>query len=111
MSAKAAYRRCALVWIALMALLALTCGSAFVHLGAWNGVVNLAIAAIKVLLVALFFMHLDSGSALIRIYAATALFALSLLFSLSLGDYATRTLHTAPFQTPHQAPPHAAALR
>lgn len=62
----------------------------------------LAIAAVKVLLVALFFMHLTTSSAVIRVYAVTALFALGLLFGLTLTDYRTRDLHAAAYQQPHQ---------
>ncbi|MGE5523821.1 MAG: cytochrome C oxidase subunit IV family protein [Rhodospirillaceae bacterium] len=95
------YRRCAAVWLALIALLAVTCASAFLDLGPWNSIANLGIAAVKVLLVALFFMHLKTGSALIRIYAVTAVFALSLLFALSFTDYETRVVYHAPWQQPH----------
>jgi cytochrome c oxidase subunit 4 len=111
MSGKREYRRCAGVWLALMLLLALTCASAFARLGAWNSVANLVIAAAKVLLVALWFMHLRTSSAVIRIYAVTALFALALLFGLTATDYQTRDLHAAAYQQPHQTPSHAPELR
>ncbi|HET7596988.1 MAG TPA: cytochrome C oxidase subunit IV family protein [Burkholderiales bacterium] len=77
-------------WIALMALLALTTASAFIPLGAWNSVINLVIAAVKALLVALFFMQLRRASGLTRLVAAVGLFMLALLFGLSGGDYLTR---------------------
>ena len=94
-----------------MVLLAVTCASAFVRLGAWNNIANLAIAAAKVLLVALFFMHLKTSSAAIRIYAVTALFALALLFGLTLADYRTRDQRDAAYQQPQQTPSHAPELR
>jgi cytochrome c oxidase subunit IV len=105
------YRLCAGVWIALMLLLAATCASAYLPLGVWNSVTNLVIAAVKVLLVSVFFMHLKSGSAAIRIYAVTALFALALLFGLTLTDYEVRDAHHTTYQQPRQAPSHAPSLR
>ncbi|HJU71467.1 MAG TPA: cytochrome C oxidase subunit IV family protein [Paucimonas sp.] len=101
---RAEYKRCLLVWLGLMALLALTFGSAWLPLGIWNGIINLGIAALKAGLVAAFFMHLNTGSGLIRIVAAAALFTLALLFALSGGDYATRGVHPAPWQKPQQLP-------
>ncbi len=92
--------RSVFVWIALMILLLLTYGSAYVKLGAWNSVINLAIATVKALLVATFFMHLRKGGALLRIVAVTAIFTLALLFILSHADYATRVINRAPWQPP-----------
>jgi cytochrome c oxidase subunit 4 len=97
------YRRSILVWIALMILLMLSFGSAYIKLGAWNSVINLAIAAMKALLVAAFFMHLRNSPALLRIVAATGLLMLALLLGLSHTDYATRVMHRAPWQTPPQS--------
>lgn len=99
------YRRNLAVWAALLLLLALTAGSAFVPMGAWNSVVNLAIAAAKILLVAIFFMHLRHSGALMRLIAVLALFMLAILFGLSATDYAARELHPAPWQTPRQIEP------
>ena len=98
-----AYRRSILVWIALMVLLLLTFGSAYLKLGVWNGVINLAIAVAKALLVAIFFMHLRGASALLRIVAGAALLTLALLFGISHTDYATRVILRAPWQTPPQS--------
>jgi len=98
-----AYRRIVLVWIALMALLLLTFGSAYLKLGAWNNAINLGIAAVKALLVAVFFMHLRSASTMLRIVAVIALLMLALLFGLSHTDYATRTMQRVPWQTPPQS--------
>jgi cytochrome c oxidase subunit 4 len=93
-------KRYVAVWIGLLILLALTCGSAFVPMGAWNNIVNLIIAVLKALLVALFFMHLKGSQGPVRICAAVALFTLGLLFLLSSGDYMTRILYAAPWQSP-----------
>ncbi|HJV79456.1 MULTISPECIES: cytochrome C oxidase subunit IV family protein [Oxalobacteraceae] len=97
------YRRSLLVWLALMVLLLLTAGSAFLKLGPWNSAINLVIAVVKALLVAIFFMHLRSASALVRIAAVTAFFMLALLFGISQTDYATRVMQRVPWQTPPHA--------
>jgi cytochrome c oxidase subunit 4 len=98
-----AYRRSALVWVALIILLLLTFGSSYIKLGAWNSVLNFGIAIAKALLVAIFFMHLRKAQAMLRIVAATALFTLALLFALSHTDYATRVINRVPWQTPPQS--------
>lgn len=82
-------------WVALMALLALTLASAYIPMGPWNTAANMAIAALKTLLVALFFMHLARASVLKRLAAAAALFTLALLLGLSGADYATRDISPA----------------
>ena len=111
MTARAEYRRCAAVWLALVVLLALTAASAYVPLGNWNAVLNLVIATAKVLLVALFFMHLKAASALVRLMAGMAVFMLALLFVLSLADYRTRATYSAPWEAARHPPPHAPSLR
>ena len=93
-------RHLAGVWIALIALLALSCGSAYVPMGTWNAVANMAIAVLKALLVAFFFMHLFRGGATFRLVFVGALFTLALLVGLSAADYATRTRYPAPWQAP-----------
>jgi cytochrome c oxidase subunit 4 len=79
------------VWLTLLFLLALTIGSAYIPLGAGNSVLNLAIAALKALLVLLFFMHLRSSSTMIRLTAASALLWLTFIFALTFVDYLSRT--------------------
>ena len=79
-----------LVWIGLLILLALTLGSAYLPLGWLNGVVNLAIAVAKALLVMTFFMHLRSSHYMLRIAAAAGFFWLAILIGLSLSDFLTR---------------------
>jgi cytochrome c oxidase subunit 4 len=88
---KAVYRRSLGIWLTLLALLALTCGSAFVSMGQWNAAANLAISAAKALLVAWFFMHLgERRQPVFRLTALAALFMLALLVGLTLADYSTR---------------------
>ena len=92
-------RRILVAWGALIALLALTCASSWWALGAWNGVINLAIALAKAAIVALVFMHLGANGA-IRACVGIAVFVLLLVFALGGSDYATRDLHPAPWQPP-----------
>jgi cytochrome c oxidase subunit 4 len=83
-------RRMILTWVALMMLLGLNMGSAFLPLGNWNLVLNLAFAAAKALLIMAVFMQLARRSGLMRIVAATGFLWLAFLFTLSLADYLTR---------------------
>jgi len=77
-------------WTALLALLALTCGSAYIPLGAFNTGLNFAIATAKALLVAWVFMHLGRGPALVRLFAGAGFVWLLFLVALSSADYLTR---------------------
>ena len=79
-----------LVWLALLALLAITWASAYIHIGWGNAAINMGIAATKAMLVAVFFMHLRRGTALSRLFAAAGVFWLAILFTLTLSDYLTR---------------------
>jgi cytochrome c oxidase subunit 4 len=98
------YRRCLAVWLALLVLLGLSFGSAWLPMGTWNSAINLGIAVAKIGLVAVFFMHLGRSGGLIRIVAAAALFTLALLFLISGTDYATRKIFPAPWQAPVALP-------
>ena len=77
-------------WIALLALLALTCGSSYVPMGTINMVVNLAVAAVKALVVALVFMRLGSERPVLRLVALIGMVWLALLAGLSATDFAAR---------------------
>jgi cytochrome c oxidase subunit 4 len=87
-------------WVALLVLLALTLGSAYLNLGAGNTLVNLVIAAVKVALIATIFMHLRRAGGAVRIAAGAALFFLLILALLSFSDLLTRPLTPAPWQAP-----------
>jgi cytochrome c oxidase subunit IV len=78
------------VWLALMLLLAITAGTAFLHLGAGNSIINLAIAAAKVGLIAVFFMHLRQADNAMRLAFGTALLLLFVLAFLSFSDVLSR---------------------
>jgi cytochrome c oxidase subunit 4 len=90
------------IFIALLALTALTTGAAFIDFGTLhtgiraldaiplNTVVALAIAVVKMLLVILFFMHVKYSSGLTRVVIAAGFFFLAILVSLTLADELTR---------------------
>jgi cytochrome c oxidase subunit 4 len=77
-------------WIALLALLAITCGSSYVPMGSLNVVVNVAVAAIKAMLVILVFMHVRTERPLIRLIAVVGVIWLAILAGLSMTDFAGR---------------------
>lgn len=80
-----------LVWLTLLVLLVTTLASAYVRLGTGNLAINLSIAAAKAALVAIFFMHLKTGSVISRLVSvAGLLWLMVLLIGLMLSDYATR---------------------
>jgi cytochrome c oxidase subunit IV len=79
------------VWVALMGLMILTAGLSRIDLGEWSTVVALAIAAIKALLVILFFMHVRYESQKMAwIFVVAGFFWLGILLTLTLTDYLTR---------------------
>lgn len=79
------------VFIALLALTALTTGVAFIDLGGVGNIaIALAIAVIKAVLVALYFMHLRYSSPLTVIFAGAGIFWLGILVALTLSDYISR---------------------
>lgn len=79
------------VFIALLALTALTTGVAFMNLGGVGNVaVALAIAITKAVLVALYFMHLRYSTHLTVVFAGAGIFWLGILVALTLSDYISR---------------------
>ena len=81
----------AAVWIALLIMTALTTSVAYVNLGAFSIVVALTIAVCKMLLVALFFMHIRHSTKLTKLVVLGGLLWLGILLSLTMADFATRS--------------------
>jgi cytochrome c oxidase subunit 4 len=79
-----------LAWVVLLFLAALNFGSSYLSLGAGNVVLNLLIAAIMAIVLAIFLMDLRNAKALIRIVAATGLFWTIFMFALTFSDYLSR---------------------
>jgi cytochrome c oxidase subunit 4 len=84
------------VFLALIVLTALTTAVAYVDLGRLNVATALAIAVSKMLLVALFFMHVRHSSTLTKVVVSGGLLWLVVLVALSLNDYITRGLLGVP---------------
>src|ERR1035437_7973195 len=79
-----------LVLLALLVLTAATTLAAFVDLGEFSVVVALAIAVCKMLLVALFFMHVRHSTKLTKLVLLGGLLWLAILLMLTLSDFTTR---------------------
>ena len=74
-----------------MGLLALTWCLGYVNFGLFNLVIALAIAVAKMLLIVLFFMHIKGSSRLLHLAACVGVLWLLLMFTLTLGDYFSRS--------------------
>lgn len=83
-------------WAALMGLLALTTGLAFVPLGTANLFVSLGIAITKASLVLLVFMELKASTGLVRVFACAGFFWLLIMIGLTSADYTHRTDQRTP---------------
>src|ERR1051325_5063638 len=79
-----------LVFAGLIVLTVLTTAVAFVDLGPFSVVVALAIAVCKMLLVALFFMHLRHSTRLTRLVLLGGMLWLAILLVFILSDFVTR---------------------
>ena len=78
------------VFAALIVATILTTAVAFVDLGAFSVVVALAIAVVKMLLVALFFMHVRHSTALTKLVLAGAILWLAIMILMTLADFHSR---------------------
>jgi cytochrome c oxidase subunit 4 len=92
-------RRYVGAWVALLALLAVTCASAFVPMGYGNAVANFAIAFAKAAIVMLVFMEAARSGGFVRLLAVAGLAWLLMLGGLAAVDYGTR----GPANAPHPA--------
>ena len=78
------------VFAALIAFTLITVAVAFVDLGVLNTVVALTIAAVKAILVLLYFMHLRYTSRLNWAFAATGFVWLVFIIGLTMSDMVSR---------------------
>jgi cytochrome c oxidase subunit 4 len=85
-----------LVFLTLMGLTALTVGVAFINLGSMNTLIALVIAAAKMLLVMLIFMHVKYSARLTKLAILAAFFWLALLLTFTMSDYFTRRWTPSP---------------
>ena len=84
------------VLVALLIATAATTAVAYVDLGIFSPVVALAIACLKMLLVALFFMHIRHSTKLTRLVVVWGLLWLIILLALTLSDFVTRGMIGVP---------------
>ena len=82
----------ALVWVGLLALLAVNIAIAHLPLGRARTPINLAVAIGQACLMFVVFMRLNRSSALVRLTAAAGLVWLAFLFLIGSADYLTRPL-------------------
>lgn len=78
------------VWLALMALVALTVTSAYVKLGSFNLMASLLISAAKTALVMTLYMELRREHGTTIVFALTGFFWLVLMIAPMVADIATR---------------------
>jgi cytochrome c oxidase subunit IV len=78
------------VFLALIALTAITVFAATVDLGRWNTPVALSIAVTKAVLVVLFFMHVKYSSRLVSLALGAGLLWLLMMIAGVVADYLTR---------------------
>ncbi len=83
-------RRLLTIWVLLLLLVALTVTTAYIPLGVFNMALNILIAAVKVVLVGVFFMHLAEPQVVPRMICVIAGVMLVVMFSLSGIDFVTR---------------------
>lgn len=79
-----------LAWAVLIVLAAINLGSAYLPLGAGNLALNLLLAAVMAMVLAIFLMDLRNAKTLVRIVAVTGLFWMIFLFALTFSDYLSR---------------------
>jgi cytochrome c oxidase subunit 4 len=90
------------VFAALMFLLFLTVGAAFIPAsileiwGPLNVMIAMTIAIIKAVLIFWFFMHLKWGNKVIWLFAGSGFMWLVIMFMLTYADYLTRTWGQTP---------------
>jgi cytochrome c oxidase subunit IV len=79
-----------IIFALLMGLLVLTVLVAYVHLGPLNLSIALIIAAVKAVLVILFFMHVKEQSKLTWVFSSAAFLWLVIMLAFTFSDYLTR---------------------
>jgi len=78
------------ILLALLVGTAVTVGASYVDMGPLNPVIALAIAATKMVLVVLFFMHVKYSTKLTKLTVGAGLFTFLVLVGMTLSDYWTR---------------------
>src|SRR5262245_30269606 len=84
------------VFGALMVLLAVTVGLAYLHLGELNVIAAMSIAVTKAVLIILYFMHVRYSFRLSWVWVGAGFFWLCIMFALTFSDHLTRGCLPAP---------------
>jgi cytochrome c oxidase subunit 4 len=84
------FLRLGIVYLVLLALLAITVTASFLPLHGFSPVVAIGIAAAKAALILWFYMHLRGESSLVRLTAVGGAAWLMILLLLSWADFGTR---------------------
>jgi cytochrome c oxidase subunit 4 len=80
-----------IIYVALLILLAITIGFAFVDIGRYaNNLIAMAIACMKGLLIVLFFMHMKDEKWITWFVAGAGVLWLCIMLTLTMNDYLTR---------------------
>jgi cytochrome c oxidase subunit IV len=79
-----------IVYVALMALLAVTIGAAYFHLGNMTIVAAVGIAVVKATLIILYFMHIRFSGRSRWVFAVVGFLWLAILLTLGMTDYLSR---------------------
>ena len=79
-----------IIYGALLGLMLLTFGAAFLDMGLANFPIAMGIATVKMALIIIYFMHVRYSSTLIRVFSCAAFFWLIVLVIGMLNDYFTR---------------------
>lgn len=95
----------AFVWLALILLASSSWLIAYLPVGSFHTVAALGIAAVKALLVVIFFMHLKHSSAVVRMASAVGIIWLMVLFTFTLSDYLSRATGEGVTSGPNGRPP------
>lgn len=74
----------------LLVMTGLTVAASYVEMGVFNPIVALAIAAFKMILVVLFFMHVKYSTKLTKLTVGAGVFTFLVLVGMTLSDYMTR---------------------
>ena len=78
------------IYVVLLLLVGATLAATLVPAGPWNIIIALAIAAVKTVLIVLFFMHLLHSIPLVKFVAFAGVVWLALGAALTFADYLTR---------------------
>ena len=78
------------IFAALLVGTAITVGVSYIDMGVFNPIVALFIAATKMTLVVLFFMHIKYSTKLTKLTVISGFFVFLALIGMTLSDYVTR---------------------